>query len=126
MHIIDTPIASGLKFKSKKIDSHSILIRISGSIDMYSVEHLNDFFKNLHSYNNIILDLDNVYFISSEGIGSIITLLKKVMIKNGLLVLCNLQPKIYENFEILGFNQLFIIKSLPDAILYVKEHNQLF
>ena len=58
---------------------------------------------------NILLNLDNVEYLSSAALGKFITLNKKVQAAGGKLVLCNIDPQIREVFEITKLDKLFLI-----------------
>ncbi|WHE97443.1 STAS domain-containing protein, partial [Treponema pallidum] len=54
---------------------------------------------------------------SSTGIGSFTAFLKTVKPKGGDIVLLDIQPKVYEVFQLLGFSQFFNIRdSIADAV----------
>ncbi|WP_461248685.1 STAS domain-containing protein, partial [Treponema sp. R6D11] len=56
-------------------------------------------------------------FKFSTGIGSFTTFLKAVKPQGGDLVLLDIQPKVFEVFQLLGFSQFFNIReSLEDSI----------
>lgn len=55
----------------------------------------------------IILDFNNVEYLSSAALGKLITLDKKVKTNGGALRLCNVRPEIYEVFAITRLNKLF-------------------
>ena len=57
----------------------------------------------------LILNFSNVEYLSSAALGKFITLNKKVNAAGGRLVLCNIDPQIYEVFEITKLNKLFTI-----------------
>src|SRR3954451_12022480 len=58
----------------------------------------------------ILLNFGNVEYLSSAALGKFITLNKKVNAAGGRLILCNIDPQIYEVFEITKLNKLFNIK----------------
>ena len=58
----------------------------------------------------LILNFSNVEYLSSAALGKFITLNKKVNAAQGKLVLCNIDPQIYEVFEITKLNKLFNIQ----------------
>jgi anti-sigma B factor antagonist len=60
--------------------------------------------------NKILLNFKNVEFLSSAALGKLITLNRKVQGAGGKLVLCTIDPQIYEVFEITKLNKLFTIK----------------
>lgn len=58
----------------------------------------------------LLLNFGNVEYLSSAALGKLITLNKKLQSAGGKLVLCNIDPQIYEVFEITKLNKLLMIK----------------
>ena len=58
----------------------------------------------------LLLNFGNVEYLSSAALAKLITLNKKLQQVNGRLVLCNIDPQIYEVFEITKLNKLFNIQ----------------
>ena len=58
----------------------------------------------------ILLNFSNVEYLSSAALGKFITLNKKVQAASGKLILCHIEPNIYEVFEITKLNKLFNIQ----------------
>jgi len=57
--------------------------------------------------------------VSSTGIGSFTAFLKSVKPRGGDLVLLEIQPKVYEVFQLLGFSQFFNIKeNLEESVAF--------
>jgi anti-sigma B factor antagonist len=66
----------------------------------------------------MLLNFGNVEYLSSAALGMFITLNKKVNAAGGRLTFCNIDPHIYEVFEITKLNKLFNIqRDDPDAQL---------
>jgi anti-sigma B factor antagonist len=65
----------------------------------------------------ILLNFGNVEYLSSAALGKFITLNKKVQAAGGKLILCNIDPNIYEVFEITKLNKLFNIQKEEQAAL---------
>ena len=65
----------------------------------------------------LLLNFGNVEYLSSAALGKLITLNKKLQAVNGRLVLCNIDPQIYEVFEITKLNKLFNIQKEEQAAL---------
>jgi anti-sigma B factor antagonist len=66
---------------------------------------------------NLVLDFSKVNFLSSAVLGLLIRVSKKVYERDGKLVLCNINQKIYEIFKITRLNKIFdISKNLEEAI----------
>ena len=57
----------------------------------------------------VLLNFKNVEFLSSAALGKLITLNRKLQSAGGKLVLCEIDPQIYEVFEITKLNKLFTI-----------------
>ena len=58
---------------------------------------------------NLILDFQNVRFLSSAVLGLLIRVSKKVYEREGQLRLCNINPKIHEIFKITRLTKVFDI-----------------
>jgi anti-sigma B factor antagonist len=70
----------------------------------------------------LLLDFGSVEYLSSPILGELITLHKQVNAAGGQLMLCNIDPQIYEVFEITKLNKLFDVRRKegdddPDAEL---------
>jgi anti-anti-sigma factor len=61
-------------------------------------------------YNKLIFDCGGLNYVSSTGIGSFTAFLKTLKGVGGDLVLLEVQPKVYEVFQLLGFSQFFNIR----------------
>jgi len=57
----------------------------------------------------ILLNFGSVEYLSTVALGKFITLQKKLQVVGGKLVLCHIDPEIYEVFEITKLNKLFEI-----------------
>src|SRR6195256_4586547 len=58
----------------------------------------------------ILLNFGNVEYLSSAALGKLITLNKKLQAAGGRLILCNIDPQIYEVFEITKLDRFFNIQ----------------
>src|SRR4051812_3363337 len=58
----------------------------------------------------LLLNFNNVEYLSSAALGKLITLNKKLQAAGGRLILCNIDPQIYEVFEITKLDRLFNIQ----------------
>src|SRR5213080_5143560 len=65
----------------------------------------------------LLLNFGNVEYMSSAALGKLITLNKKVQAAGGRLVLCNIDPQIYEVFEITRLDKFFNIEKEEQAAL---------
>jgi anti-sigma B factor antagonist len=64
----------------------------------------------------LILDFSNVRFLSSAVLGLLIRISKRIYENEGKLMLCNINPKIYEVFKITRLTKVFdIYKDIESA-----------
>ena len=64
----------------------------------------------------IVIDMLGVTYVSSSGLRVLITAQRRARSSSGDVVLCNMQPRIREIFEIVGFLGLFTVRaSLAEA-----------
>ena len=121
----DEETDDSLKITLEKVDSDpSILVlRLTGYVDTYnSIFFQKRVAKAVESgYKNLIFNCGALNYVSSTGIGSFTAFLKLVKEngRDGDIVLFEIQPKVYEVFQLLGFSQFFNIKdSLENAVRY--------
>lgn len=115
-----------LKISLEKIDGidNAVLVILNGYIDTYNSVYFQKQVNKIVAAGlvNIIFNCSNLNYVSSTGIGSFTAFLKLVKPKGGDIVLLNIQPKVYEVFQLLGFSQFFNIKeSIEDAINHFKQ-----
>lgn len=112
-----------LKIQLNNISSaeNCIVLYLNGYIDTYN----SSFFQKRVSsvieagYVNLIFNCAALNYVSSTGIGSFTAFLKMIKPKGGDIVLLEIQSKVYEVFQLLGFSQFFNIKgSLDEAIKF--------
>jgi anti-anti-sigma factor len=110
-----------LRIKLEKVDGIDgcLVLYLSGYIDTYNS---NFFQKRINravesGFIRLIFNCGGLNYVSSTGIGSFTAFLKAVKPRGGDLVLLEIQPKVYEVFQLLGFSQFFNIRdTLDDAI----------
>ncbi len=110
-----------LKITLDKVDSvpSCCILYLNGYIDTYN----STFFQKRVAkvveagFVNLIFNCSALNYVSSTGIGSFTAFLKMVKPKGGDVVLLEIQAKVNEVFQLLGFLQFFNIKdSLNEAI----------
>ncbi|MCM1407667.1 MAG: STAS domain-containing protein [Treponema brennaborense] len=112
-----------LKIQLNNISSveNCIVLYLNGYIDTYNSSF---FQKRVASvieagYVNLIFNCAALNYVSSTGIGSFTAFLKMIKPKGGDIVLLEIQSKVYEVFQLLGFSQFFNIKgSLDEAVKF--------
>lgn len=96
-----------------------LVLYLTGYIDTYN----SNFFQKRVTkaieagFTKLIFHCGGLNYVSSTGIGSFTAFLKSVKPRGGDLVLLEIQPKVYEVFQLLGFSQFFNIQdSLDEAV----------
>ena len=104
-----------LAINLRKIDSmkNGLFIYLNGYIDTYNSSFFQKKITQIINagYINLIFNCSSLNYVSSTGIGSFTVFLKMVKPKDGDVVLLEIQPKVYEVFQLLGFSQFFNIKN---------------
>ncbi|MAG13499.1 MAG: anti-sigma F factor antagonist [Spirochaetales bacterium] len=118
-----------LKIRLQKVDSIDgcLVLYLTGYIDTYN----SNFFQKRVTraidagYTKLIFSCAGLNYVSSTGIGSFTAFLKAVKPRGGELVLLEIQPKVYEVFQLLGFSQFFNIKdNLNDAVDFFSQKGE--
>jgi anti-sigma B factor antagonist len=65
----------------------------------------------------LLLNFGNVEYLSSAALGKLITLNKKLQAAGGRLILCNIDPQVYEVFEIIKLDKFFNIQKEEQTAL---------
>jgi len=114
-----------LKIKLQQIPEADgcLVLYLAGYIDTYNSNY---FQKRVQKaieagFIRLIFQCNGLNYVSSTGIGSFTAFLKSVKPRGGDLVLLEIQPKVYEVFQLLGFSQFFNIKdNLEDSVSFFK------
>lgn len=122
----DSDKDDSLTISLRKVDgiTNGLFVYLSGYIDTYN----SSFFQKQVSkiieagYINLIFNCSALNYVSSTGIGSFTVFLKMVKPKGGDLVLLEVQSKVQEVFQLLGFAQFFNIRATAsEAIAFFSE-----
>jgi anti-anti-sigma factor len=110
-----------LKIRLQKIEEAPgcLVLYLTGYIDTYNSNYFQKrVAKTIEGgFIRLIFHCAGLNYVSSTGIGSFTAFLKAVKPRGGDLVLLEIQPKVYEVFQLLGFSQFFNIKeSLEEAV----------
>ncbi len=122
-------------FDSERDDSLTIVLRRLPEVENGCLVYLNGYIDTYNSsffqkqitklidagFKNLIFNCSSLTYVSSTGIGSFTVFLKMVRPKGGDIVLLEIQSKVYEVFQLLGFSQFFNIKNtIEEAVSYFK------
>jgi anti-anti-sigma factor len=114
-----------LKIKLQKLDQIEgcLVLYLTGYIDTYNSNYFQKRISRAVDFGfiRLIFQCGALNYVSSTGIGSFTAFLKLVKPRGGDLVLLEIQPKVYEVFQLLGFSQFFNIKdTLNEAINFFR------
>jgi anti-sigma B factor antagonist len=106
-----------IKVETKQI-KNSHIISVQGEIDVYTSPRVKETINELiekENYN-LIINLEEVRYIDSTGLGVLIGALKKVREHNGSINLICTNPQIKKIFNITGLVKIFgIFKNEEEA-----------
>jgi anti-anti-sigma factor len=115
-----------LKIRLEKVEDveNCLVLYLIGYIDTYNSNYFQKRVQRVieTGYIRLIFHCGGLNYVSSTGIGSFTAFLKAVKPRGGDLVLLDIQPKVYEVFQLLGFSQFFNIKdNMEDATNFFRE-----
>ncbi|ASV69132.1 anti-sigma F factor antagonist [Cytobacillus sp. FSL W7-1323] len=88
-----------------EIKNNVLCIRLSGELDHHSADELRaKATKTIeeHDIHHIILNLEQLTFMDSSGLGVILGRYKQVKQKNGEMVVCAISPSVKRLFDMSG------------------------
>jgi anti-anti-sigma factor len=106
-----------IKITNKEIKDGNVL-SVQGEIDVYTSPKVKEAIGNLieQSKYNIVVNLEEVRYIDSTGLGVLIGALKRLREHNGNISLVCSNPQIKKIFQITGLVKIFgIFKSEEEA-----------
>ncbi|MCX7087994.1 MAG: STAS domain-containing protein [Methylococcales bacterium] len=89
---------SVLSIENERIDAHN-----SGELKAHLLQMIEQ------GETQIIVQLQQVRFIDSSGLGALLSGNKQVLAKSGRLILVNIQPQVLSMFELTRLNRVFEI-----------------
>jgi anti-sigma B factor antagonist len=107
-----------LTLSTREADGTTV-VAVGGEIDVYTAPRLRDKFTELvaaGSYD-IIVDMQNVEFLDSTGLGVLVGGLKKVRAHDGSLDLVCTQDRLLKIFRITGLAKVFVIHDSAESAL---------
>jgi len=107
-----------IKVVSKEV-KNAYVIDVQGEIDVYTSPRVKETINELieKEHYNLIINLEEVRYIDSTGLGVLIGALKKVREHNGSINLICTNPQIKKIFNITGLVKIFgIFKNVEEAV----------
>ena len=95
------------------------VLDLNGELDAHTASHLEDSLKDLINKNqkNIIVNCQQLDYIASAGLGVFMAYIEDVRSMGGDIKLTNMNNKVYNVFDLLGFPALYdILDEENDAV----------
>lgn len=108
------------------VKENVLIVRISGELDHHTAESLRTEWKDMlyrHPVKHVILNLEEITFMDSSGLGVILGRYKEVLQLGGEMIVCSVSPQINRLFEMAGLfkiirvaeNETFALETLGVA-----------
>ena len=99
-----------LRTQVREVDGIPI-IGLSGEMDVHTSQRLRDAVIELlgKGASHIVINLDNVEYIDSTGLGTLVGVLKRMNEQKARLCLVSVNPLINKVFDITGLERIFSI-----------------
>jgi anti-sigma B factor antagonist len=99
----------------RRVDSHAV-VDVKGEIDVYTAPKLRENLIELVSEGSydVVVNLEEVDYLDSTGLGVLVGALKRVKAHDGSLSLVCTQDKILKIFKITGLTKVFEIHDSVD------------
>lgn len=113
------------KINHKQVDSFDVL-ELSGELDAHTASQLENSLKTLidRDKHKIIVNCHDLDYIASAGLGVFMAYIEDVRNLGGDIKLTNMNSKVYNVFDLLGFPTLYdILEEEQDAIKKFKKDN---
>jgi anti-sigma B factor antagonist len=95
------------------------ILELKGELDAHTASHLEDALKELldKDRNQIIVNCTSLEYIASAGLGVFMAYIEDVRAVGGDIKLTNMNQRVYNVFDLLGFPTLYdILTDVNDAI----------
>ena len=101
-----------------------IIIKLEGEVDLYAAPELKDHVNGAieRGKNKLILDLSDATFIDSTTLGILVSGMKRLRPRGGMLAVLCPDPTMARIFDITGLNRMFSVhETLDDAIAALEQ-----
>lgn len=107
-----------MEIEFKDIGEHKV-ISISGEVDLYNVSELKKalFSVTDGSYSSVVVDLKDVNYMDSSGIGALVAGQKKMRAHNGKFALMNIHDDVLNILKLATLDKFFTIYENEEDLL---------
>ena len=117
-----------LSFKLEKISEakNCLLVSLEGIVETYNSLFFQGQMNKIidAGFINLVISGEDLKYVSSTGIGTLISLYRQIKLVEGTLIFVNINDSITEVLKLLGFSKVFCIKeNLEEAISEINKNN---
>lgn len=107
-----------MELEFRDIGEHKV-ISISGEVDLYNVSELKKalFSVTDGSYSSVVVDLKDVNYMDSSGIGALVAGQKKMRAHNGKFALINIHDDVLNILKLATLDKFFTIYGSEEDLL---------
>lgn len=100
---------------SVRHEGESAVVVLQGELDLYSAAELRELLINLGSagHHDIVLDLRDLTFIDSAGLGVLVGALRRARTEGGNLALVSPRPSVKKVLDVGGLSAVFDVRTPP-------------
>lgn len=113
-----------LKLKELPEVDRGIIISLEGEVNTGNAPHFQRKVEMcmMAGYNKILFQCGGLNYLSSTGVGSFVAFLKELNRRAGKMILTEVQPRVYEVLQLLGFTNFLTIKeSREECVAYLQD-----
>lgn len=101
-----------------RIDQDTLLVSVHGDLDMVIAkefkETVDDYLLSHDWLKHLLVDLSEVGFIDSSGLGVIIGRYKMMRNRRGQMAICGVNPSVYRILELSGIKKLMPVLKITE------------
>ncbi|MFC4324098.1 anti-sigma F factor antagonist [Litchfieldia salsa] len=97
-----------------EVKNNVLCIRLTGELDHHAAEELRQKVTSViesKDINHILLNLENLSFMDSSGLGVILGRYKQVKSKGGEMVVCSISPSVKRLFDMSGLFKIIRLET---------------
>lgn len=95
---------------TKKNENGATILFVEGWLDTQSSPELGKEINSLSDIKNLILDFENLEYISSSGLREVVSAYKKMKENGGEFSIINVSSEVMDVFKLTGFDKRLDIK----------------
>lgn len=114
-----------MKLSIREPEKDIRILDINGQVDASNATHLEEELDKLISAgrDRIVVNFKEVNYISSAGLRVFLSALKKMQLRNGRMLLCEMNSNVHRIFKLAGFTEIIgIHQTEAESISRLHQH----